>query len=188
MGTTGNRSLPYPDGTDAPFVHLDVKALAEAVDADLQGIVDAPALNLPEPVWVEDTSASQVIVATSYAPIPNAPVIAVMSGLEANTVVRVTHHAWVSLNSATGSVDIRTDVEISGCGLSIPAGTPIGHQTVRNNNATTGFGTTSTQYTKMVKTLTSGTLTCQIKAQKSGTVDAGFRYGAIYIEALGIWP
>lgn len=31
-GTTTKQTFPYPTGTDAPFVHLDVKALADALD------------------------------------------------------------------------------------------------------------------------------------------------------------
>lgn len=35
MGTTPLNSLPYPEGTEQPFVHLDMAELANAVDAKL---------------------------------------------------------------------------------------------------------------------------------------------------------
>lgn len=38
MGTTATQAFPYPEATASPFVHLDLKALAEAVDAKLAAI------------------------------------------------------------------------------------------------------------------------------------------------------
>lgn len=35
MGTTALSALPYPEPTDEPYVHLDLKRLAEAVDEEL---------------------------------------------------------------------------------------------------------------------------------------------------------
>lgn len=35
MGTTPFASLPYPEANDTPYVHLDIKALAESVDENV---------------------------------------------------------------------------------------------------------------------------------------------------------
>ena len=35
MGTTPNHAFPYPEGNIVPYVHLDLKALAERIDAVL---------------------------------------------------------------------------------------------------------------------------------------------------------
>jgi hypothetical protein len=43
MGTTANRSYPYPEGSDAVDVPGDVQALADAVDADLEAVDNAKA-------------------------------------------------------------------------------------------------------------------------------------------------
>lgn len=34
MGTTPLHNLPYPEGTDQPYVHLDIQALADAIDPE----------------------------------------------------------------------------------------------------------------------------------------------------------
>lgn len=38
MGTTTKFGLPFPEATDAPFVHTDLKKLADAVAAALAGV------------------------------------------------------------------------------------------------------------------------------------------------------
>lgn len=38
MGTTTKFALPYPEATDSPFVHLDLKKLADAVAGALAGV------------------------------------------------------------------------------------------------------------------------------------------------------
>lgn len=48
MGTTPNFALPYPEGGIQPYVHLDLKALADAVDEDLKVVSDtAGASSMP---------------------------------------------------------------------------------------------------------------------------------------------
>lgn len=38
MGTTPTFGLPYPEATDTPFVHVDMKELADGVEAALKGV------------------------------------------------------------------------------------------------------------------------------------------------------
>lgn len=62
-GTTGAPdNLPYPEGTDQPYVHLDMKALAEAVAARLA----AMRLTIPK-----GFKASVVTDGTGYATFPH---------------------------------------------------------------------------------------------------------------------
>lgn len=44
MGTTTTFALPYPEGSDQPVVHLDLKALGEEVDVSLPLLVSSGAL------------------------------------------------------------------------------------------------------------------------------------------------
>lgn len=44
MGATPVRQLPYPEAAAAPLVHLDIKALAEAVDGLLLDCNGGPAI------------------------------------------------------------------------------------------------------------------------------------------------
>lgn len=39
MGATTYHAWPLPDGTDVPFVHIDMKALADAIDKDIPIVV-----------------------------------------------------------------------------------------------------------------------------------------------------
>lgn len=48
MGTTPNRALPWPEGNKVPYVHQDIKALAEATDDALGDLyVDEPSTAAP---------------------------------------------------------------------------------------------------------------------------------------------
>lgn len=40
MGTTANRGYPYPEGSEQPQVHLDIKAALEAVDVDMLALLN----------------------------------------------------------------------------------------------------------------------------------------------------
>lgn len=57
MGTTTNRGFPYPERSDDPDVHADMKALADAVDVDMTtvlpvGSVIAYAGSTPPSGWL----------------------------------------------------------------------------------------------------------------------------------------
>lgn len=73
MGTTP-MGLPYPESTDQPYVHLDLKALADALDAKIprRGQVVVPA-----------AGSSATITVPFNQPMPGAPTavtVTVMSG------------------------------------------------------------------------------------------------------------
>lgn len=60
MGLTTNFSLPYPEGSDQPQVHLDVRALAENTDLALESI--EPKAWVPfTPTWQQAGGATLAI-------------------------------------------------------------------------------------------------------------------------------
>lgn len=85
MGTTPI-GLPFPEATDQPYVHLDLKALAEAIDAKLPRSGD---------VVLENVGSSAVATVQYGQPMPAVP-----------TAV---HAVVMSGTSKTPTVTARTD-------------------------------------------------------------------------------
>lgn len=56
MGTTAYHDLPYPEGTDLPMVHLDLRALAESVDEDLPIVAPDGPPHRDGRLWITDGS------------------------------------------------------------------------------------------------------------------------------------
>lgn len=85
MGTT-QLGLPFPEPTDQPYVHLDLKALAEAIDAKLprSGTVTFPG-----------AGGSVITTVPFNQPMPGPPV--------------AVHATAYSGSGKTTSVTIRTD-------------------------------------------------------------------------------
>lgn len=85
MGTTP-LGLPYPEPTDQPYVHLDLKALADALDAKLPR---------SGTVLLENVGSSTVATVPFGQPVPGPPVAV---------------HATASSGSGkTAAMTIRTD-------------------------------------------------------------------------------
>lgn len=71
MGTTELANLPYPEGTALPFVHTDLKALADAVDERLP-VTDAatpPPHKAGRTWWNPGLQIVQVSDGVSWAPL-----------------------------------------------------------------------------------------------------------------------
>ncbi len=85
MGTTP-LGLPFPEPTDQPYVHLDLKALADAIDAKLPRSGE---------VLLEGVGSSTTATVPFGQPVPGPPVAV---------------HATVSSGSSkTPAVTVRTD-------------------------------------------------------------------------------
>lgn len=87
MGTT-QLGLPFPEPTDQPYVHLDLKALAEAIDAKLprSGVVT-----------LENVGTSAIVTVPFGQPVPGPPVsvnaiVSGGSGKTASTFVRTDNY------------------------------------------------------------------------------------------------
>jgi hypothetical protein len=67
--TTTRTSLPKPDSTDAPFVHLDMSALADALDTRIQVVCTSasrPAHTAGQRIYETDTKQSYVSDGTAW--------------------------------------------------------------------------------------------------------------------------
>lgn len=71
MGTTPLSGLPYPEATETPFVHIDMKELADATDAKL--FVECTSSSRPphrvgRRIFETDTKLSQISDGTAWVP------------------------------------------------------------------------------------------------------------------------
>lgn len=66
MGTTSTYSFPYPEGSDSPQVHLDLSALAQAVDVALAANRTQRAAHTLSALTVDGTNNSDLSSGTSF--------------------------------------------------------------------------------------------------------------------------
>lgn len=95
MGTTPLNSLPYPEATDTPYVHLDIKALADAVAAKLYVECTSGARPAHRPgrrIYETDTARTYISNGTTWVPFLDAPAVTPMPMVS----------GWIVLSSITG--------------------------------------------------------------------------------------
>lgn len=125
--------LPYPAGTDTPYVHLDIKNLADAVDEALTIVAAAAPPHRAGRLWY-DTNAQQLKVSdgtawrartmaavtgpasqvdyTTLATVVSTPAIAVKQGRK----YRVTVSVEAQQKTAVGLAQVRSRVSLNGGG------------------------------------------------------------------------
>jgi len=84
MGTTPNRGLPYPEGSDAPDVPLAMSNLAGAIDTDLNGLHSAVGTNTSNLATTTTTANNAANQAASNATSINARAILPQIGVGGN--------------------------------------------------------------------------------------------------------
>lgn len=109
MGTTATFGLPYPEGSDQPQVHLDIKAALEEVDLKLPLLISSGVLvgtvppagtrltvQTKTPPAAVTTSAGGDITITFPQAFPNGLCSAHVTNMSGNSV-----GAWFSCHTAT---------------------------------------------------------------------------------------
>lgn len=101
MGTTAYHDLPYPEGTDLPMVHLDVRALAEDVDEELPIVAATAPPHRDGRVWIPAGTGA----------------VLVSDGVR----WRAPGHEGVAVQSGTGTAADATAVNVPGLAVTFTA-------------------------------------------------------------------
>lgn len=106
MGDTVNRNYPYPGVSTVPDVPYDVQQLADAVDADVQGIVDDTATSFGALPLVQGGVVSITVTSGTSS---GATVVTFPTGFPAPPAVVLTYGATAGPASSSRKLQPRVD-------------------------------------------------------------------------------